>query len=375
MNRIWKLQSLVVFAVLIAAACSIAFAQEANVEEDEVAELVTQVYNVAHLVIAPPPYPFDFTRIPNLDPVNRDGRIGRGGGFGGGGFGGGGFFQVRDSGAGQSGRTTPAIKDLIELITTSITPDTWDEVGGHGTVSEFGNKLIVSQTPQVHAQITELLGALASEGNAARTVTISAVWLELDAAQLESLYTNDDDGTSRALDRKILDKLATSVSGHRGQITCFDGQTVYIVSGRGRTTIHGAIPVVGGGAAYQPIVSIPQAGALLQVTPTTLPSDSNLVLDVQSSVTEWGEREEPIRLGGQPDVEGAQAAGSDRQGYPTVIVDRMNVRAQQLATTLRVPNGRPVLVGGLSADTGDAPQEDRPDRQLYLFVEAHVNDD
>jgi hypothetical protein len=54
-------------------------------------------------------------------------------------------------------------------------------------------------------------------------------------------------------------------------------------------------------------------------------------------------------------------------------VDRVNIVAQQLATSLRVPLGRPVLVGGM---TFPGPQTDEPaGQQLYLVIEVTVQEE
>ncbi len=51
---------------------------------------------------------------------------------------------------------------LIELITTTIAPQSWDEVGGPGSVSGFDTNLslVVSQTQDVHEKIADLLEQL-----------------------------------------------------------------------------------------------------------------------------------------------------------------------------------------------------------------------
>jgi hypothetical protein len=48
---------------------------------------------------------------------------------------------------------------LMQVITSTIAPDTWDEVGGPGGVSVLlpAPVLVVSQTPDVHEQIMKLL--------------------------------------------------------------------------------------------------------------------------------------------------------------------------------------------------------------------------
>jgi general secretion pathway protein D len=51
---------------------------------------------------------------------------------------------------------------LIELITATIAPTTWDEVGGPGSVAGFDTNLslVVSQTQEVHEEIVDLLEQL-----------------------------------------------------------------------------------------------------------------------------------------------------------------------------------------------------------------------
>ncbi len=68
-------------------------------------------------------------------------------GFGPGGLGGGAFADF-DS--------------LIELITSTVQPDSWDEVGGTGTIQEYRTNLslVISQTQEVHEEIVELLEQL-----------------------------------------------------------------------------------------------------------------------------------------------------------------------------------------------------------------------
>lgn len=47
--------------------------------------------------------------------------------------------------------------ELINAITSTIQPDSWDEVGGPGSVREFRSTLVVRQTDEVHAEIAGLL--------------------------------------------------------------------------------------------------------------------------------------------------------------------------------------------------------------------------
>lgn len=48
---------------------------------------------------------------------------------------------------------------LIELITTTVHPESWDEVGGPGSISGYRGTLVLSQTVEVHEDIAQLLAA------------------------------------------------------------------------------------------------------------------------------------------------------------------------------------------------------------------------
>ncbi len=85
------------------------------------------------------------------------GASGPGGGLGGtptpGGFGGPG---------GAGGGTQADFDSLIELITSTIDPTTWDSVGGTGSIAKFETNLslVISQTQEVHEKIVDLLEQL-----------------------------------------------------------------------------------------------------------------------------------------------------------------------------------------------------------------------
>lgn len=63
---------------------------------------------------------------------------------------------------GLGGGTGADFDSLIELITTTIAPTTWDEVGGPGAIQSYQNNLslVISQTQEVHEEIADLLTQL-----------------------------------------------------------------------------------------------------------------------------------------------------------------------------------------------------------------------
>jgi hypothetical protein len=62
--------------------------------------------------------------------------------------------------------TAPDFDALIDLITSTIRPTSWEDVGGPGSVRPFGNKLsiVLSQTQEVHEEIADLLDQLRAAG-------------------------------------------------------------------------------------------------------------------------------------------------------------------------------------------------------------------
>ncbi len=364
--------------------------------------LVTRVYRVVDLVVPSPSYRYQGTFLPAVGGASRSsgamsgGMMGGGmggmgggmGGMGGGGMGGG-MFQVADSpgalpgggrtGGGGGGNRGGAISQittgerpqianridmdtLIEAITTTVDPQRWDEVGGPGSITEVGSTLAVNQTEEVHSKVKDFLDMLRRENGTLQVVTTEAMWLSLTREQLASLEPKVA-GANRAgapIDPAALAALPVESRRYRGQITSFNGQTVHLVSGQIKSTVLGAIPVVGPGIGYQPVVAEPHLGVLLEVTPTALSADEGVLIDLHSTITNWKKPSEPKTIG-------------TSNGESLVEIDQINVAAQQFATSLRLPRGKPVLVGGINIPTTDESGREEPsDAGLYLVVTVHA---
>lgn len=50
--------------------------------------------------------------------------------------------------------------DLVDLINTTVEPESWDINGGHGVIRSFRGTLVVTQNPKVHRKIERLLNEL-----------------------------------------------------------------------------------------------------------------------------------------------------------------------------------------------------------------------
>jgi hypothetical protein len=266
------------------------------------------------------------------------------------------------------GGTEPDYDSLIDLITSTIMPTTWDSVGGPGSIMPANGTLVISQTQAVHEEIENLLANLRAAIPGLRAVTIRAVWLQLDLKQLDQLLHGQSG--KAGIDRNALYEMAGKTKGYLGAITCLSGQTVHIASGRSRTAITGAVPVVGdgGGPGYQPVTGQPLAGALLQVTPQLLPNTQGVMLDLCSSVTRAVQQPETIHF--YSDDPGSGKKGNEKSPARGLTLDRVNMVVSQLATSIKLPLDEPTLVGGLTTETPTADQQAADSPQLYLFVEA-----
>jgi type II secretory pathway component GspD/PulD (secretin) len=144
-----------------------------------------------------------------------------------------------------------------------------------------------------------------------------------------------------------LQKLSSSTVHYSGQISCFSCQTVNLASGRARTTVMAATPVVAPGTGmYDPTPEIAQYGLSLQVMPVMY--NDSATLDLLSVASEE----------------------TNKSPAPTTQsseLDRVDAVIQHFHTTVQVPLNKPVLVGGMTLE----PTSSEPaGNQLYLIVEA-----
>jgi hypothetical protein len=83
---------------------------------------------------------------------------------------------------------------LIYTIQQTVEPETWYEEGGEGRIDQFSeSKLVIFQTPEVHAQIRELLDLL-REG-LGQQIAIEARFLLVDENFLEDIGLDVDIST------------------------------------------------------------------------------------------------------------------------------------------------------------------------------------
>lgn len=314
------------------------------------AAVETRTYNVADLVRTTPDYPFEsavrpptgWGKVTELDPhviVPA---------------------EEKEKERKLAAKSKPGIgmEELIQVIEANIDPESWRDTGGQtGAIQPLGSLVVVTQTPTNQKRVEELLGMIRKEYGPLKTVGVSARWVLLSPEQARQM-AGDGKGTVAVVDEAAIGKLPAEALWAAGRTACFSGQTVYVASGRGRTVVTQAQPVVGtNSAAYDVKADLMQSGAVLQVTPLLAPDGQTAVLDLASVATDWGAMEGKVEVSGL-----AWYAGATTR--PSARVDRVNVGVQQMRTTVRVPVGKAVIVGGMTREPGS------DDRQLYLIAEV-----
>ncbi|HEV7999870.1 MAG TPA: hypothetical protein VGP63_08330 [Planctomycetaceae bacterium] len=312
---------------------------------------------------------------------------GIGGGGGGGGMGGGGGTfsipslsipkparppQVLRQFGGVGGGPQPEEQNefFLETIEASVKGD-WGADGVEKRL--FRGNLIVRNTADVHEELTTFLRALRTNGAGGRSVIVDATWLLLTPQQLETLRqpSGDNPSSRSAVSRKSFDEVARQTTAIHGRITCLNGQQVHLATGRRQVISSGGTPTVGMAATgYQPIVSVINLGAVLQVTPS-ISGDSKALVDLQNIVTQWKEPGAPIQVTSQ-----VAAGSSDKQvGGPLVntmlTIDRADVGTQEWSTTVSIPIGEPVYVGSVTLTNDKASHlEAGQNPELALVIEV-----
>lgn len=308
-------------------------------------------------------------------------------------------------GPGPRGMSEPSaaritMDDLRRVLLTLVAPDSWEQGGGgcgapmgfgpgvgirpptptppcgQGELQSLGDTLIVRQTPEVHRQIADLLEQLRQGSGRRQTVAVDARWLVLDSDDLDRLTARDQQGRLK-VDSRVLAEFTRRPTSIRGLMNCFSGQLVYMIGGTRRNVVSSYVPVVGsmdlprpsetrlasrGGArityaqmgpdvnlahqssvGYQPIVHNLIFGMVLEIRPTLIPGAERAVVDLRSLMTSPG---------GTTD-----ASQPDRGGPLVPQVEQLSTETQEMATTMSVPLGEPVLVGGLTY-VGPLPSSD-----------------
>ena len=223
----------------------------------------------------------------------------------------------------------------------------------------------------------------------------------------DALFASGDQ--SRVLGRKeinpqLLSRIVREVPFFRAQAACFNAQTALVAAGDRRALIVNAVPNVDGDFGSVPIISMPNIGVMACVAPILLPGEKSARLTVRSTITRWTPTRGPRVVGAvwppaksvsveasQPAVSAPTAAnpaspqsgapqnaGTNSNNVPSATsrassssrgggssscpIDLPVMPTQEFGTTLRVPLGKPVIVGSVTFAPKAAPAWARPSK-------------
>jgi len=348
-------------------------------------DLITLVYDVTDLIGVPAEYRTNVTS---------------GGGGGGGGVSsvGGGFSdsggedQTYDRETLRTERQQ-RIDDLILLVQDTVSPDSWFDAGGEGTVTSYGTRLLsVRQTADVHNQLSSLLEELRKAHGyqiaiEARFLKVRENFLEDIGLDIDFLYNPGgkfseisfqqgsavlSTPTGSGIEGSLAGAVASSLTGGYGTILD-DLQVSFVLNA---TQAHGdstlitapkATVLSGESATFRVQRSLYYAGdiqiesreqgdiargfvtftyedrevvsgTILNISPTIAPDKKHVLLNIDVTLDDFlGFRNQVINFPVFGDIPGA---GSN------LTVEFPEVETAQVRTRVSVPDGGTLLLGG-----------------------------
>jgi general secretion pathway protein D len=329
----------------------------------------------------------------------------------------------------MGGATAADFDTLIELITSTIAPTTWDTVGGPGSIEGFPTNLslVISQTQDVHEEIADLLDQLRRLQDL--QVTIEVRFITLNDRFFERIgvdfdfdiddnsnqvagqapITPDDTGPSIAfgLDPTGIptidydysftqDSFSSAVPQFGGfdastaanfgfailsdievfmllqaaqgddrtnvlqapKVTLFNGQTGFVTDSSQRPFVTSVVPVVGDFAvAQQPVVVVLSEGTSLSVQAVVSPDRRFVRLTLIPFFSTIGDVDTFTFTGrrtsdsgttiADPTDEDGNVVNNQQQAIEGTTVQLPTFNVTMVSTTVSVPDGGTVLLGGI----------------------------
>lgn len=356
-----------------------------STEDDLASNKITQVYDVRDLAIDIP----NFTRdnvtgstTNNNNNNNNNSTNSTNGAWGG-----------TTTGGGQGGRNPQGgVAALSRLISDIVAPDSWRTAGGTvGSIRQLAGQLIITQTPENHQKVQDLLAQL-REARAlqvtieARFLTVQRNFLEDVGLDVDMAFNINDPNShwSPIIVNQHSDEftknLTTPIPGSIGpnakpmeisgtflddfqvnfllratqasqnstvltapRVTLFNGQIATIQVNTTQSYVSNLQAVVAAGAvAYNPVVGTVPSGAVLQVQATVSADRKYVTLTVNPTLTQV------VKIESFP-VTSTVNTGVNGTGGTQVVTTSIQTPTLQvtaLGTTVSVPDGGTLLLGG-----------------------------
>jgi hypothetical protein len=256
--------------------------------------------------------------------------------------------------------TTTSEEQLIQLITSTIAPDSWVDMGGVGTIEYFPNTmaLIINQTPDVLEQVQDLLAALRrlNDQEVATEVRFVAVSEKVfqDLEQRDLVRVDDGENVS-FLDEARVRQLLECIQQDRAtnvlqapKVTAFNGQVVPLEVGEKQSFVTGVdIRWHDGRIITQPKTEVIPIGLRLTLQPT-ISADRRFVrlflnLKWNSLVSE----QVPLLPITVPVQAETAAGGTAKPAQFTQYIQQPRINKVRLERSLEIPDGQTAVLAGL----------------------------
>ena len=379
-----------------------------STQDDLSKNVVVRVYDIRDLIINVP----DFTDAPQFSLDASQNQQGGGGGGGGGGAGGGGGGQIANqlfANANQQNQLNrdqgPSRQDLVDAITKliedTVATDTWKDNGGSvGAVRELEGQLIVTQTPENHRQLFNLLEQLRETRAIQITVetrflTVQRNFLEDVGVDLNFLF-NLNSSWSKKLgtiplttpDSTFVQNPQTGIQGSLGaqgsnapvglttsatylddfqvqlvmraveasvtdtivtapRITLFNGQRAYVLVAIQRAFVSNLTPIVSTGvSSFAPTIGIVQSGVLLDVQATVSADRKYVTLTLRPQLATLLDLANFTFQTGASVAASTGVFGTAAVAAPSGTIQEPELQITEVKTTVSVPDGGTLLLGG-----------------------------
>ena len=362
---------------------------------------VTRVYDIRDLIINIP----DFTDAPDFNISSNNTQTSGQGGGGGGGGGGQSLFGGGGGAGGQGGNEPgqPTRQDLVDSITKliedTVATESWKDNGGtSGSLRELSGQLVVQQTGENHGKIVKLLEQLRE--TRAIQVTIETRFLKVQRNFLESVgvdfdfqfnnVSNNINGggpiqfqqnsanftQESNIDTTLPGSLATLLPGPAistgltyiddfqasifisatqanaeastitaPRVTLFNGQRAFVLVATTQAYVSDLTPIVSSNAVgFNPTISTVQSGVLLDVQATVSADRKYVTLTLRPQLSNLLSLV-PFSIGGATVIPTGNNA-STQPFNSTGVVQQPEVQITEVRTTVSVPDGGTLLLGG-----------------------------
>ncbi len=257
--------------------------------------------------------------------------------------------------------SVPLDEQLIKLITSTVQPKWWSDMGGPGTIEYFplGMALVINQTPDVHEQVADLLAALRRLQDVEVSVEVRFLTVSDDCLAKLGLKEQEagksgspgvamlDDTQVRVLLQAVQSDTRCSIM-QAPKITCFNGQKANIESTEKQSFVTGVdVQTVDGKKVFRPKVQTLASGFRMSVLPAVSADQRYVNLQLSVSMTKLLSPKVPVfpvSVVVKPEEMGQPA--NEQPVTFTQFVQQPRYSTLSVEKTLKIADGATALLSG-----------------------------